>query len=307
MKRWTLIALFRTLLCSASFLCALAAPARAKLNVVTTTPDLASLAAIVGAGHVSVQALALPTQDPHWVDARPNLVLELSHADLLIAAGAELELGWLPTLQVGARNPKVQAGSRGFLDCSTLVTLLERPAGKVDRSQGDIHPSGSPHYSLDPRIAERLAVEIAKRMAELDPPARDAYLANVTAFVARLRAARAAWEQKLSALRGREVVAFHRSLSYLADWLGLVVVDHVEPKPGIPPNPRHVAEVIERARARHVWAVLQEAWYPANTSKLIAEQIGARFIELPGATNFQAGETYIGFMERLVALLGGTS
>jgi zinc/manganese transport system substrate-binding protein len=307
MKRRTFASLFRICWCAAALLCALAAPARANLDVVATTPDLSSLAAIVGAGHASVHALALPTQDPHWVDARPNLVLELSHADLLIAVGAELELGWLPTLQIGARNPKVQAGSRGFLDCSTLVNLLERPAGKVDRSQGDIHPGGSPHYVLDPRIAERLAVEIAKRMAELDPVARDAYLANVTAFVAQLRAARAGWEQKLTALRGREVIAFHRSLAYLADWLGLVVVDHVEPKPGIPPNPRHVAEVIERARARHVWAVLQEAWYPANTSKLIAQQIGGRFIELPGATNFQGGETYIGFMERLVALLGGAA
>jgi zinc/manganese transport system substrate-binding protein len=286
----------------------IAAPARvarADLNVVATTPDLAALAQAVGTGHVRVQALALPTQDPHWVDARPNLVLELSRADLLIAVGAELELGWLPTLQVGARNASLQTGGRGFLDCSTFVDLLDRPTAKVDRSQGDIHPSGNPHFTLDPRVAERLAVEIAKRMAELDPGAQAAYLANATSFVSALRAARAGWEQKLAPLKGREVVTFHRSLSYLASWLGLSVVGYLEPKPGIPPNPRHVAELVARAKTSHVWAVLQESWHPANTSTLVAQQIGARFLELPGASNFQAGESYIAFMNRLVALLAG--
>jgi zinc/manganese transport system substrate-binding protein len=293
----------RFLLFIAAFSLGLTRVARADLNVVATTPDLAALAQAVGAGHVRVQALALPTQDPHWVDARPNLVLELSHADLLIAVGAELEIGWLPTLQVGARNADIQNGGRGFLDCSTLVDLLERPAAKVDRSQGDIHPSGNPHYSVDPRIAERLAVGIAKRMAELDPGAKPAYLTNATNFVNALRAARAGWEQKLAPLKGREVVTFHRSLSYLAGWLGLSVVGYLEPKPGIPPNPRHVAELVERAKAGHVWAVLQESWHATNTSTLVAQQIGARFLELPGETNFPAGESYIDFMNRLVAAL----
>jgi zinc/manganese transport system substrate-binding protein len=298
MRHWS-----KTIVLIALLVLGSARAAHADLNVVATTPELAAVAAAVGAGRARVQALALPTQDPHWVDARPNLVLELSHADLLIAVGAELELGWLPTLQVGARNAAVQSGGRGFLDCSTFVDLLDRPATKVDRSQGDIHPSGNPHYMLDPRVVERLAVEIGKRMAELDPGARQTYLDNTKGFVNALRAARAGWEATLAPLKGREVVTFHRSLAYLASWLGLSVVAYLEPKPGIPPNPRHVAELVARAKTGHVWAVLQESWYPSNTSTLVAQQIGARFVQLPGGASFATGESYIAYVNRLVGTL----
>lgn len=279
--------------------------ARAELSVVATTPDLAALAAAVGGSRVRVKALALPTQDPHWVDARPNLALDLSKADLLIAVGAELEVGWLPTLQVGSRNGKIQVGAPGYLDCSELVTLLERPAGKIERSMGDIHPGGNPHYLFDPRSAERVAVGIGKRLAELDPKGKATYLDLSKRFVASLREARARWEAKLAPARGREVIAFHRSLIYLADWLGLQIVDHVEPKPGIPPNPGHVAELIQRAKQRHIRAILQESWYPTGTSELIAKKIGAKLVRLPGATNFQAGQSYIASMERVVSALAG--
>jgi zinc/manganese transport system substrate-binding protein len=279
--------------------------AHAELNVVTTTPDLAAIAAVVGGARVRVKALALPTQDPHWVDARPNLALELSRADLLIAVGAELEVGWLPTLQTGSRNGKVQVGAPGYLDCSALVDLLERPAVKVERSMGDVHPSGNPHYMLDPRAAERVAVGIGKRLAALDPAGQAAYLEQTKNFIAALRGARTRWEERLRPLHGREVIAFHRSLSYLADWSALAVVEHVEPKPGIPPNPGHVAALIQLAKERKVRAILQETWYPSTTSALIASKSGARLVRLPGATNFQGGQSYIAFIDQLVAALTG--
>jgi zinc/manganese transport system substrate-binding protein len=282
-----------------------ASPARAELAVVTTTGDLAAVALAVGKERVRVRALAQPTQDPHWVDARPNLALELSNADLLLSVGAELEVGWLPTLQLGSRNAKIQKGSRGYLDCSELVELLDKPTTKVDRSMGDIHPSGSPHYMLDPRAAERVAVGIGKRLAELDPEGRARYLDNTKQFVTELRDARKRWEAALKTRRGRPVLAFHRSLGYLADWLGLVIVDHVEPKPGIPPNPRHVADLIRHARERGARVVLQEAYYPTNTSEIVAKKIGGKLIQLPGATNFSAGQTYVAFIEQIVKLLGG--
>src|SRR5262245_3997573 len=253
-------------------LCLAPRPARAEVEVVATTPDLANLAAAVGGRRVHVQALALPTQDPHWVDARPSLVLQVSRADLLLSIGAELEVGWLPTLLTGSRNGRVQRGSSGFLEAAELVDLLERPTAKVDRSQGDIHPSGNPHFLLDPRRAERVAVGIGKRLAELDPEGRASYLENTTQFVQGLRKARARWEERLSKARGREVLTFHRSLSYLADWLGLIVVDYLEPKRGVPPNPRHVAQLIARCKEHPVSALLQESWYPSNTSELFAAQ-----------------------------------
>ncbi|HYO93396.1 MAG TPA: metal ABC transporter substrate-binding protein [Polyangiaceae bacterium] len=282
-----------------------ALPAGAALSVVTTTPDLAAVAAAVGGARVKVQALASPAQDPHAVDARPNLVLTLSRADLLIAVGADLEVGWLPTLQLGSRNGNVQLGSKGFLDCSTLVDLLERPTGPVDRSMGDVHRAGNPHYMLDPRAAERVAVGIGKRLSELDPAGRQLYWDNTNDFVTRLRDARKRWEHKLTALRGREVVAFHRSLLYLTSFAGLVILDYVEPKPGIPPNPRHVASLIEHARQHRVRMVVQEQWYPTKTSELIAQRIGARFVKLPGSTNFPAGQSYVAFMDAIVNQLLG--
>src|SRR5262245_45219599 len=195
------------------------ARASAKLGVVATTPDLAAIAREVGGADARVVALALSTQDPHFVDAKPHLALELSKADLLVLTGAGLETGWLPTLLTGSRNGAIQPGSAGYLDCSGLVPLLEMPAVKVDRAQGDIHPQGNPHFSYDPRRVEALAVAIGKRMAELDSAHKAGYFARTKAFVETLRAARARWEAKLGKARGVPIVAYHRSLVYLADWV----------------------------------------------------------------------------------------
>lgn len=297
MKAWLSSLLFAVLTLLLSF------DARAELRVVTSTSDLAAIASAVGGARVKVKALALPTQDPHWVDARPNLALELSKADLLLAVGAELEVGWLPTLQVGSRNGKVQKGAPGYLECSDLVELLERPAAKVDRSMGDVHPTGNPHYLFDPRSVEKVAVGIARRMAELDPDGKSSYLEQATRFVAELRAARAKWEERLKAARGREIVTYHRSLVYLADWLGLVIVDEIEARPGVPPNPAHVADLIARAKQHKVRAVVQESYYPTNTSELVAQKVGAKIVRLPGGANFQSGQSYVAFMNQVVGAL----
>jgi zinc/manganese transport system substrate-binding protein len=194
-------------------------------------------------------------------------------------------------------------GSRGYLDCAELIELLDRPAAKVDRSMGDIHPTGNPHYLFDPRAAERVAVGIGKRFAELDPEGQASYLAQTKTFVTKLREARARWEQRLAAWKGSEVITFHRSLVYLADWLGLKIVGEVEPRPGIPPNPGHVAELISRAKQQHVRGILQERYYPSNTSDLIAQKIGAPVLRVPGATNFQQNQSYIAFLDQIVSLV----
>jgi zinc/manganese transport system substrate-binding protein len=277
--------------------------ARAELAVVSTTPDLASIARSIGGARVKVSALSLPSQDPHWVDARPHLALSLAKADLLLVTGADLEAGWLPTLLTGSRNGNVQRGAKGYLDCSTLVSLLEVPSGKVDRSMGDVHAQGNPHYMLDPTRVERVAVGIGKRLAELDPTGKNAYLEGTRRFVEELRAARAGWEKKLSKLRGRSVLAYHRSLSYLADWLGLRVVDHLEPRPGIPPNPRHIAHVIEIGKSERVVAVLQEAWFPSNAAKVVADKLGVKLVVLATMPKLDRGDSYVANMNQLVSAL----
>ncbi len=275
----------------------------ASLRVVTTVPDLAAIARAVGGSRVSVVSLSLPTQDPHFVDARPSLVLDLNRADLLLAVGLELEVGWLGTLQTGARNARIQPGGRGFLDCSQLVERLEVPRGPVDRSMGDIHPGGNPHYLYDPRAAVRVARGIAERLGELDPEGKPTYAAGLQRFTSDLEGARVGWEKRLTALRGMPVVSYHRSFPYLADWLGFQTVGFVEFKPGIPPNPNHIAQLIAQARTRRVQLLLQESYYPDASARLVADKVGARLVVIPAGTGLRAGQSYREHLEEIVGLL----
>jgi zinc/manganese transport system substrate-binding protein len=281
--------------------------AMADLRVVATTPDLAALATAVGGEHADVTSLALPTQDPHFVDARPNLALALARADLLIAVGLSLEVGWLPTLQTGSRNGAIQTGARGYLDASTLVPLLEVPRGRVDRSMGDVHPGGNPHFMRDPRRAVQVARGIAARMAQLDADNAAHYRGNAEAFVRQLDAARARWEAALGALRGAKVIAYHRSMAYLADWLGFEVVEHVEPRPGIPPNPRQVATVLTAARAQGARAIVQESYFPTSTSRLLAERSGTPLVVLTAGPDVRGGQSYLDWMGAVVRQLGAAA
>jgi zinc/manganese transport system substrate-binding protein len=279
------------------------ASAAAKLKVVATTADLAALAAQIGGKNVDVTALALHSQDPHFVDARPHLALELGKADLLLAVGLDLEIGWLPTLQTGSRNGKIQPGSSGFLDCSQFVKTRDAPTGKVDRSQGDVHPAGNPHYMYDPRQAARVSKGIAERLAKLDPDNAKTYKANAIALIKSLGKATKAAEKRLAKLRGAKVIAYHKSFPYLADWLGFSIVEHVEPKPGIPPNPRHVAQVMAIAKSEHVKVILQESYYPSKVTEMIAEKTGVKLVRIEGAPHFRDGESYEAHFKRIVDAL----
>lgn len=282
-------------------LTALSSPAHARVEVVATVPDLAALAREVGGPDVGVTLLALPTQDPHFVDAKPSMALALSRADLLLAIGLDLEIGWLPTLQVGARNPRIQVGAAGYLECAQFARLLEVPTTKLDRSQGDVHAGGNPHYLVDPRNAAAVATGIARKLAELDPAHAAAYDARLQAFLGKLGAARKRWEQTLAGLRGKSVLTYHRSWVYLADWLGFTVVAELEPKPGIPPTAAHITRVLTLARQKGVTLILQEAYYPAQTSKLVASKLPGQLVVLDGGAG--ASEGYVERMDRLVATL----
>ncbi len=280
-----------------------ALPAHAGLRVVTSVPDLAAIAAEVGKDKVKVTALVLPSQDPHFVDAKPNLALELSQADMLVVVGLELEVGWLPNLLVGARNAKVQPGGAGYLDASQFVGLLDVPAGAVDRSMGDLHSGGNPHYLYDPRNAVPVAYGIAARMAQLDSANAAAYQANAAAFAQQAQTKALGWQKQLSGLAGKEIITYHRSFSYLAAWIGFTVPITIEPKPGIPPSPSHIATVMGTILQKHIGLMLQEEYYPAGTAELVQSKTTAKLVRLPGGTNFQGGETYLQRMERTVQML----
>lgn len=276
--------------------------ALADLEVVATIPTLAAIAKEIGGDHVDVTALALHTQDPHFVDAKPSLALKLNKADLLLLVGLQLEVGWLPTLLEGARNPKVQPSGDGYLDCSKFARLLEKPK-KVDRSQGDVHPGGNPHYYYDPRQIAHVAIGVAGRMAELDADNADTYKKNLKKLLKTIHGTRIALEKKLKKRRGEKIVAYHRSWAYVAEWLGLKQIAFLEPKPGIPPNPSHVAKVVKKARKHKVKVILQESYYPDSTSKKVAKLTNSKLVVLPGGVNFKGGETLKEHIKKLANLI----
>lgn len=276
--------------------------AHADLNVVATVPTLAAIAKTVGGDHADVKSLALHTQDPHFVDAKPSLALDLNQADLLLVVGLQLEIGWLPPLQTGARNGKIQVGSEGYLDCSTFAKLMgAQPV--VDRSQGDIHPGGNPHYLYDPRQIEQVAIGVAARMSELDGDHAGDYAKNLGRFLKKLHELRRKIEKRMKPHAGTAVIGYHQSWIYLTDWLGLDQVAFLEPKPGIPPNPSHVAKVLVKARQKKAKILIQESYYPNNTSKLVADKSGAALVVLPGGVDFAGGETLLAHLTELAKLI----
>ncbi|MFT5681878.1 MAG: zinc/manganese transport system substrate-binding protein [Myxococcota bacterium] len=278
-------------------------PAFAGIKVVTTVPDLAAITAAIGGEHVDITPLSLPTQDPHFVDARPSLALALSRADLLVAVGLDLEIGWLPVLQQGARNARIQVGSRGYLDCSQFVMRLEVPGADLSRAQGDVHPGGNPHYLVDPRAALAVASGIATRLVELDPKHAADYTAGLTAFQSDLLAAQVGWSEKLAGLSERPMVAYHRSWPYLADWAGFSITAYIEPKPGIPPSPSHLVSVLASIEREGVSTIIQESYYPSGTAQQVADRSGTRLVVLPGGSDFAGGQSYIAHIDEIVTLL----
>ena len=259
----------------------------AVLHVVSSIPTLGSLAREVGGKRVEVESLGKGFQDPHFVEPKPNLMLVLNRADLLLHVGLELEIGWLPPLVLGSRNPKIQPGELGNLDCSRAIPLLDIPTTKVDRSMGDIHPQGNPHYWLPPTNAKIIAREIAQRLEQLDPDGQAEYEKNLTAFNARVDAKTKEWARLTAKLKGIRIATYHKSWSYVSQWLGMEEVGYVEPKPGIPPDPQHLARLISLMKQKQAKLLLMEDFYNKSVASLVAEKAGAKLLDLPtdvGAT-----------------------
>jgi len=258
-----------------------AAPARAALNVITTTEDLASIAREVGGDKVKVESLSRGYQDPHFVEAKPSFVLKLHAADLLIAVGRELEIGWLPPLITQARNSKIQPGAEGYLDASSTAKILEMPTGQITRAMGDVHPLGNPHYWLDPDNGVRIAKEIQKKLASMDNANAAFYAQREADFERRVTAADKGWQAQFAPYKGVKIVTYHRSWPNFADHFGLDVMGYVEPRPGIPPSPSHTIDLIKAMKEQNVKIILVEPYFDAKTPNSIARETGARVLVLP--------------------------
>ena len=262
-----------------------AANAQAKLNVVATTADLVSIAKEIGGDKITLTTLAKPTEDPHFVDAKPSFIVKLNHADVVIEGGAELEIGWLPALLDQARNEKIVTGAPGHVNCSKGVPLLDVPA-TLDRSRGDIHAAGNPHFAVSPVNGKIIAQNIADAFAENDPANAEAYRANLKTFTTALDAKLVAWQQALAPFKGRSIVAYHDSWPYFARDFGLKIELFLEPKPGIPPSPAHLAEVILKMKEENARVIIVDPYLNRRTADTVAREAGATVVPV---TQFPGG------------------
>jgi zinc/manganese transport system substrate-binding protein len=252
----------------------------AKLNVVTTTSDLAAIAGEVGGDAVEVVPIAKGYQDPHFVDAKPSYLLKLKKADLFVQIGLELEVAWAPALLSNARNPKILPGNSGFLDVSDGCDILDKRAG-ADRSQGDVHPFGNPHYWLDPENGRAIAKTLAARFSVLDPAHAPAFGANLAAFEAALTAKEKEWEALAKPVKGAKVVFYHNSWSNFEKRFGVSAAGFIEPKPGIPASPSHVQALTNRIKAEGIRVILVEPYFDTKLPEKSARDAGAKVVIFP--------------------------
>lgn len=278
--------------------------AAGKLNVMTTTQDLAAIAREVGGDKVNVDSIAMGYQDPHFVEPKPSFLLKLQKADLLAVVGLQLEIGWLPPLQTQSRNAKIQVGGKGYLDMSQFCQVLEIPTGQVTRAMGDVHPLGNPHYWLDPQNGRRIAKAFQNAFSEGDAADAAYFQQHYDDFDKRLAAAEKGWEQKMAPYKGRKVVTYHRSWPNFCERFGLNVIDYVEPRPGIPPTPSHTLELINTMKAQGVKLILVEPYFDLRTPNSVAQAVGGEVAQLmPSVGGVKQITTYFQLFDYDVDLL----
>ena len=289
-------------------LLALVVPARAAaaVKVVTTTEGLAALAREVGGDRAQVESLSRGVQDPHFVDANPMLAVKLRNADLLVDVGLDLEIGWLPPLVNQSRNGAIQPGGARRLTAATAVTVLDMPTGPVSRAQGDLHPGGNPHFLIDPRRALEVAGAIAQRLSALDGGNAEYYARRLQAFQQRMAAADARWRAELAPVKGRKLFTRHRTMTYFLDWSGLVSAGELEPRPGVPPPPAHLADLVAVAQREGVKAISIENYYDTKSGDVVARHSGAKIVLIPGDVGGEPGlDTYEKYLDVVVKRLAG--
>jgi len=285
---------------------AFTAPALAVLNIFATVPEWGALADELGGDKVKVYVATNALQDPHHVEAKPSLIARARNADLVVATGAELEVGWLPLVLLQAGNPKVQPGKPGYLEATHYVPMLEKPV-RLDRAEGDVHPGGNPHIQTDPRNIGRVAIPLSARLAELDPANAAHYQARYKAFVERWDAAVANWEKQAAPLRGLPILVQHKAFTYLEAWLGLKQVAALEPKPGVEPTTAHLSEVLATLQRQPVKMVVRAAYQSDRASQWIAERARINAVVLPFTVggNDAAKDLYGLYEDTILRLLKG--
>jgi zinc/manganese transport system substrate-binding protein len=268
-----------------------------KLRIVTTIPDLKALVEEVGGDQVDVESLARGTQNAHEVEVRPSLMIRLRRADLFFENGLELDT-WAEVAVQGANNPKIVRGAPGRVDVSRGIQVLEVPSTRVDRSMGDVHPLGNPHYSLDPGLAPIVTQNILDGLVRVAPELRATFEKNRQDFLARLEEAMVRWTRMLEPLKGAAVVVYHPDYIYFLTRFGLTQAGMLEDRPGIPPSPQHLAQLIRRMKDERVRVILVQPWNDMKLAQRVADEAGAKVIVIPTMVGGVKGtNTYIGTID----------
>ena len=294
--------LFRLLSLTLIGLCALIAqPAHAaKIRVVTTLTDLADLTREVGGDHVEVFSLATGVEDTHGVPMKPSFVPVMNRADLVVLVGFECEHAFLPALLEASKNPRIQYGQPGYVDCSVGIAPVDVPKS-TDHSEGDVHPYGNPHYMLDPVLAKTAIQNIYNGLVTVAPQYQADFARNRDAYLAKLDAKIAQWEQEAKPLKGVQFVSYHEHWPYFAERFGMKYIGTIELKPGIDPTPRHIEELVKEMKAEHVPIVVREPQFPEKVPALIARETGAKLVKLPIMPGgVPQTETYIEMMDYII-------
>ncbi|HVN82010.1 MAG TPA: metal ABC transporter substrate-binding protein [Terriglobia bacterium] len=256
-------------------------PAHAdKIHVVATLTDLADLARNIGGDQVEVQSLATGIEDTHGVPMKPSFVPMMNRADLLLEVGLGCEHAFLPALQEASKNPRIQEGKPGCVDCSVGIIPKDVPKS-TDHTAGDVHAYGNPHYMLDPVLAKTAIANIYRALVAFAPQSQAEFTRNRDAYLAKLNAKIAEWRQEIQPAKGVKFVSYHEHWPYFADRFGLKYIGTIELRPGIDPTPRHIEELINTMRAEHASIVVREPQFPAKVPTLIASQTGATLVVLP--------------------------
>ena len=282
-----------------------ALPASAALHVFACEPEWVALAQELGGDKVSVYSATTALQDPHRIEARPSLIARIRSADLLICSGSELEIGWVPLLLTQSGNGKIQLGSPGYFEASQYVAKLEIPK-VIDRSLGDIHPGGNPHVHTDPRNIAKVATALEDRMVQLDPAGADMYRSRGKSFLERWQAAIARWERQAAPLKGVPIVVYHKDFSYFINWTGMQEVASLEPKPGIPPTPSHLAELLDLMKRQPAKVIVYSPYNSPQAAEFLSSRAGIPAVMVPftvGGTD-KAKDLFGLFDDTIQRLLG---
>lgn len=275
-------------------------PALAELKVVTTLPWIGSLAKEIGEDKVSVTTLVKPNQDPHYIEAKPSMILAARKADIIMYSGLDLEVGYLPVIIESSKNTRIQPGEKGNLDCGQFVNAIERPS-TVDRSQGDVHPLGNPHYHLSPSNMASVAEGITDALAELDNGNAGFYRANLAGFNKKLETKKKEWEGKL---RGKRFLTYHKYFEYLANDFGFRITGYIEPKPGIPPSSGHMARLVDAISKDRPDAILSTSYNGKKEIEFLSTRTGVKAIIVPHEVGCQSGiNDWFGLMDSVIESL----